>query len=89
LLDAAVENQRLFGYAEPYTWNEMLAIFRKLYPDRKFMDDLPDAGRDLSIVTNESAAEVLRKFGKPGFTTFEESVRAATEQILAFEKPKE
>ncbi|KAH7321482.1 hypothetical protein BKA65DRAFT_512273 [Rhexocercosporidium sp. MPI-PUGE-AT-0058] len=86
LLDPSVENQRLFGYAEPYTWNEILGVFRSMYPDRKFMDDLPDAGRDLSTVTNERAAEVLRKFGMPGFTTLEESIKAATEQILAFAK---
>ncbi|CZT46219.1 uncharacterized protein RSE6_06620 [Rhynchosporium secalis] len=83
LLDTTVENQRLFGYAEPYTWNEILAIFRRLYPDRNFMDDLVDAGRDLTTVTNKRAAEVLRRFGKPGFTTLEESIKAATEQILS------
>ncbi|KAL5319509.1 hypothetical protein ACEPPN_012564 [Leptodophora sp. 'Broadleaf-Isolate-01'] len=86
LLDTSVENQRLFGYAEPYTWNEMLGVFRSMYPNRKFMDDLPDAGRDLSTVTNERAAEVLRKFGRPGFTSLKESIKAATEQILAFTK---
>lgn len=64
----------------------MLGVFRSLYPDRKFMDDLPDAGRDFSTVTNEVAAAVLRKFGMQGFTTFEESIKAATEQILALAK---
>ncbi|XMA12422.1 hypothetical protein WAI453_005213 [Rhynchosporium graminicola] len=88
LLDTTVENQRLFGYAEPYTWNEILAIFRRLYPDRNFMDDLVDAGRDLSTVTNERTAEVLRRFGKPGLTTLEESIKAATEQILSSKDKK-
>lgn len=84
LLDPDVENQRLFGYAEPYTWNDILAMFRRMYPDRAFMADLPDQGQDLSTVANERASEVLRKFGRPGFTPLEESVKAATEQILAF-----
>ena len=86
LLDSDVENQRLFGYAEPYNWNELLAIFRKMYPNRKFIDDLPEQGQDLSSVSSETAVEVLKKFGRPGFTPLEESVKAATEQILAFEK---
>ena len=50
------------------------------------MDDLPDEGNDLTTVTNERAAEVLRKFGRPGFTPLEESIKAATEQILASAK---
>lgn len=86
MLDPTVDNQRLFGYAEPYTWNELLAIFRRLYPDRKFMDDLPDQGHDLSTVANESATEVLKKFDKAGFTPLEETVKTATEQVLAFAK---
>lgn len=54
-----------------------------MYPDRKFLDDLPDAGKDLSTVANERAAEVLKGFGRTGFTSLEESVKAATEQILS------
>jgi hypothetical protein len=50
-----VNSERLFSFAYPYTWNDILAIFRKLYPERKFIDDLPNLGRDLSKVSNQRA----------------------------------
>lgn len=77
-----MESQRLFGYAEPYTWNELLAIFRTMYPDRKFCDDIADQGKDLSTVSSEGAEEVLRRMGGKGFTTLEDSIKSAVEQIL-------
>ena len=43
-----VQDERLFTIAYPYNWNDILVVFRKLYPERKFMDDIPNLGRDLS-----------------------------------------
>ncbi|KAH8655887.1 hypothetical protein BX600DRAFT_470467 [Xylariales sp. PMI_506] len=76
-----VEGERLFTFAYPYTWNDILAVFRKLYPQRKFIDDIPDLGQDLSKVANERAEELLRRFGFPGWTSLEESVKAVTDTL--------
>ena len=73
-----VENERLFAWAHPYNWNDILAIYRKLYPDHHFIEDLPDLGRDLSKVANARAEELVKRFGRSGWTSLEDSVRDAT-----------
>ncbi|KAF2670264.1 NAD(P)-binding protein [Microthyrium microscopicum] len=76
-----VANERLFSFAHPYTWNDILAVFRKLYPERKFIEDLPDLGQDLSIVANGRAEELVKRFGRPGWATLEESVKAVADTL--------
>lgn len=76
-----VAGERLFAFAHPYTWNDILAVFRKLYPQRKFIDDIPDLGEDLSEVANERAEELLKRFGLPGWTSLEDSVKAITDTL--------
>lgn len=77
LLYPDVNNERLFAWAAPYNWNDILAILRNLYPDRKFIEDIPDLGRDLSKVSNERAEEIVKRFGGPGWTSLEDSIRDA------------
>ncbi|KAF2814725.1 NAD(P)-binding protein [Mytilinidion resinicola] len=71
-----VKAERLFAFAQPFNWNDILAFFRKLYPGRKFHADFPDLGRDLSKVANERAEELLKRFGQPGWTSLEDSIKA-------------
>ena len=82
LIDPNVENERVLAYQEPYNWNQLLSIFRKEYPNRKFIDDLADQGVDLSTVSNERSVEILKRFGKKdGFTPLEESLRWTVEKL--------
>jgi hypothetical protein len=74
-----VQSERLYAFAYPYNWNDMLAIFRKLFPGHPFIDDIPNLGRDLSKVANQRAEELLKRFGRPGWTSIEESIKEATE----------
>ena len=75
LLDPETKNQRLLAYAEPFNWNDLLAILRKLYPGKEFPADIENAPRDLSKLDNSREAALLKAFGRPGFTGMEESVR--------------
>lgn len=77
-----VQNERLFAFAYPYTWNKILAVLRKLYPSRKFNDDIPDIGKDLSHVANQRAEEIVRRFGRPGWTSLEDSVKDIVEILV-------
>ncbi|QSZ35687.1 hypothetical protein DSL72_006809 [Monilinia vaccinii-corymbosi] len=74
LIDTDVQNERLFAFAEPFNNNILLRTFRKIRPDAKILDDFHDDSiNDLSKVTNERAAELLRRdFGRPGFTSLED-----------------
>ncbi|OAP63208.1 hypothetical protein AYL99_02435 [Fonsecaea erecta] len=73
-----VQGERLFAFAYPFNWNDILAIYRKLYPEHKFMEDLPDLGRDLSKIANERAEKIVKRFGRPGWTNLEDTIRDTT-----------
>lgn len=75
LLDPEVQNERVLGFAEPYNWNDILAVLRKLEPGRKFPEDLEGCPRDLMQVPNQRGAELLRRLGREGWKGLEESVR--------------
>lgn len=79
-----VKQERLFTFAHPYSWNDLLAIFRKRYPDRKFIADIEGIGEDKSIVANERAEELLKRLKGKGWESLEDSVKLLTD-ILAKE----
>jgi len=80
-----VKNERIFSMAHRFDWNEILDIFKKNYPDHKFLDSLPDVGRDMVTIPNERGVELLRQMGRPGWTSLEEAIIKAVEPILAAE----
>jgi hypothetical protein len=43
----------------------------------KFIDDIPDLGSDLSKVSNQRAEELVKRFGRPGWTSLHDSVADA------------
>lgn len=74
LIYSDVDSERLFGYAGTWNYNQMLAIFRKLYPKREFVADLEGVGVDRMSVPNQRAEEVLRWIKGKGWDSFEASV---------------
>ncbi|KAH9907613.1 aldehyde reductase [Xylariomycetidae sp. FL2044] len=77
-----VESERIFAFAERENGNDLLAILRRLYPDRTFPADF-QSEQDLSdIVPRKRAEALLRDMGKDGWTSLEESVRRNTEDLL-------
>jgi nucleoside-diphosphate-sugar epimerase len=62
----------------PATWNDFLAIFRKLFPDRKFPEDKEGYGKDLSQIPIEGAVAMLKKHYGKGFTSIEDCVKENT-----------
>jgi len=84
-----IKNERIFAFGHPYDWNQILDIFKKMYPERKFLNSVPDAGKDVGKVPNERAAEILRQMGRPGFESMEESIRKAVQPVLEAENGAE
>jgi nucleoside-diphosphate-sugar epimerase len=76
-----VKSERLFTFTYPYSWNDMLAIFRKLYPDKTFMADIPGLGEDNCIVANARAKALLTRMKRSGWTSLEDSVRFLTDRL--------
>ncbi|CAC9890405.1 unnamed protein product [Aureobasidium pullulans] len=76
-LEQIPPHERIFAFAEPYNWNTILAIMRKVRPDEKVPEDLKDNSKDLSKVLPKPRAEqILKKnFGQDGFKSLEEAVK--------------
>lgn len=77
LIDPDVENERILSFVEPFNWNDILACLRKIYPKKRFLEDIKDELRDLSKLENSRGAALLKAFGRPRWTSLEESVRDA------------
>jgi len=82
LINPSVENERIYAFAAPFNWNDVLAILRELYPDRKFPEDIPNEPRDLCKVPNQRGAELLKHdFGRPGWTSLKETIKENTQGL--------
>lgn len=69
-----VTGERIFGFAGHFSWDSILAIFRKNEPEKKFVDDFSD-GQDMNeIQPADRAEEILRDLGRPGWRSLEEAI---------------
>lgn len=75
ILDPEVNNARLQVWGRHSTWNDVLAILRKLRPQHQFISDLPDAPY-LGLSTDDSQAiALLKKWGnRDGWRPLEETL---------------
>ncbi|KAJ4295303.1 hypothetical protein N0V90_007314 [Kalmusia sp. IMI 367209] len=76
ILDPDVQNARIQPWAQFCDWNDMLTIMRKLLPQRKFIDDLPNL-TELSLSTDTTQPlSLLKKWGnQDGWVSLEETVK--------------
>jgi hypothetical protein len=82
LLYSDVTSERLFGFAQRWNFNQLLAIYRKEYPDREFPDDVEGLVDDGVKVPSERAEEVLRWVkGGSGWDGLYQSVKEMGEQF--------
>lgn len=82
LVHPDAKDERFLGHAEPWNWNDVLAMFRKWFPDRQFPNDM-QLGRDISTVENGKSLELLRGvYGQERWTSLEESVKANVDSFV-------
>jgi len=75
LLSSSISNERIFAFANTFTWNEVLEVLRNLYPTRNFPGDISGAERSNMKVPNERGAQLLKAFfGRESWTGLEETV---------------
>ena len=83
ILDPEVVDERIFAYADKYSYNDIMGILRKLSPSHKFPEDKPDLKPDQSrILRKGRAEELLRKHYGQGFIHLEESIKANVAHVL-------
>jgi len=77
VLDPDTKSARIQAWGIPSTWNDYLAAFRRIWPQRKFIDDVTSSAY-LHVTTDSSQAlELLKKWGhgQDGWRPFEQSVK--------------
>jgi nucleoside-diphosphate-sugar epimerase len=75
LVEPDVQDERLFAYSQPYSYNEVMNMLRKLGPGRNIPKNNDDEPRDLSIIDTKRSIELLQRMSRPGFTSMEESIK--------------
>ncbi|KAI0972448.1 hypothetical protein F4678DRAFT_471957 [Xylaria arbuscula] len=81
-IDRTVVNERVLAFAYPCNWNDILDVFRELWPDKEFPSNNPALGRDLSKVDNTLGIKLLRKwYGTESYTDLKESIKQQFESV--------
>lgn len=77
VLDSSLSNQRIFGFADEFNWNDIADMIERVRPDLKMnVTRNPNLGRDLTKVPKEQSVGLLKRwFGQDGYKSLEESVR--------------
>ncbi|RMX90014.1 hypothetical protein D0869_00441 [Hortaea werneckii] len=75
LIDPACNGQRIFAFAEPFNWADVIDVFKKINPEGDFPAPPENEGRDLSKIPNEDAVALLQKHFGQGWVGLEESLR--------------
>lgn len=78
VLDPGVKNARINSWGISTHWNEILAMFRKLRPERNFVDDYPESFHLQVSVDQSDALALMKKWSddpeKSGWRPMEESI---------------
>ncbi|KAL0938478.1 aldehyde reductase [Colletotrichum truncatum] len=69
-----VKGERVFGFAESFNYDRILDILRRQNPGRKFHENYSDGEYPFVIKPRGRAEELLRRLGKSGWTSLEESL---------------
>lgn len=85
LLDPNVNRKRIFAFAHPFNWTDVVTILKKLRPDNLHIPQAPEhEGRDLSDVrraSDEAKALIHSFFGVSGWISMEDSLAAGIADI--------
>ena len=69
-----VKNERLIAAADSFTFNDMLDIMAKFDPSKKLPERQPKNEQAKRTIDTSRSVEILKRFGKTGFTSVEESI---------------
>lgn len=83
LIDPDVENERLFAYAEPYNWKQVVDILKEASPGPIYPMNVPDQGTDGGVVEAKARMEELlkRNFDVVGFNGLESMLADAVAHL--------
>ncbi|QPC62863.1 hypothetical protein HYE67_005094 [Fusarium culmorum] len=76
-----VKDQRIFGFAGRFNWNQVLDILRKHYPEKTFPENFADGEDANEIEPRDKAEQLLKDLGRPGWTSLEDAIIANVEDL--------
>ena len=82
LLDETTESRRLFAAAHKFTLNEILAVWRKEFPERKIVADVDWPKQPEVDLEQGESTELLKAFAGRDWYSFEETVIANVQDVL-------
>ncbi|KAF2444992.1 aldehyde reductase [Karstenula rhodostoma CBS 690.94] len=87
LLNPAIASERIFGFAERWDFNKLLAVYRARYPERQFPADIEGLVDDKCVPPSERAEEILKwiKDDGKGWDTLEDMAGEMAEQFASGE----
>ncbi|OCK81425.1 NAD(P)-binding protein [Lepidopterella palustris CBS 459.81] len=81
-IDVSLANERIFAFAHPYNWNDIIDAVQKARPDKELPKHISDQARDLSEPDNDLGAQLLRKWwNQDGYKSLEQSVKENLEGL--------
>ena len=86
LLDGDLRNERIQAWCTPFNWNDILAMWRKQYPERKFIEDLPNMGRVNARIDDSLPKSILKKWaGQEDWISLTDGFCETIDSVLADE----
>lgn len=82
VLDPEVSHRRIHAWAQPFNWNDILAIMRESCPRKSFVDDLPTMGQLVGTVDDGLGLQLMKKWGgQEGWTSLVEGIKQNLEDV--------
>ncbi|KAJ0332339.1 hypothetical protein COL5a_002049 [Colletotrichum fioriniae] len=78
-----VKSERIFGFAQSFCWDDVLEILRKQHPGKNIHENFANEPFPIIIKPVDRAEALLKRLGKPGWTSLEDSLRMNTEDLIA------
>ncbi|KAF4944703.1 hypothetical protein FSARC_14604 [Fusarium sarcochroum] len=78
-----VRDQRIFGFAGRFNWDEVLDVLREDEPSRMFPESFSSGIDPHDIESRDKAEQLLRDLGRPGWTSLKDSVLRTIESFRA------
>lgn len=75
LLLPDLKGKRLLAAPHPASWVDILDLFRKLYPNKKFFDNPENGPEAVRSYDDSVALDILKQVGRSGWVSLEETLK--------------
>lgn len=82
VLDPEISHGRIYAWAQPFNWSDILAIMWRLYPEKKIVDALPNMGQMIGTVDDSLGLKFMKRWGcQEVWTSLDDCVKENLEDV--------